>query len=242
MLDKFAIEDAFVELAKEILSENGFVGIKRMPRRTLFDFLAERDGELVFIEMKVRSPDAKTQTFVFRKGQLERLISLERETGNKVYILLINKFGYRLFRLKDFLERKVDLKPFRVSIHKGEKREYFEVWRFNAENLKWEGIKSKLKKRREKEKRSDHKPRFFTLTEEHKVVRRFWKRIPYDDVAKELLKGHEVFVEGITRHTAWYAAKKLSKMTGRKVRYYSGTILFPDEQLNGYSFALEETE
>jgi hypothetical protein len=52
------------------------------------------------------------------------------------------------------------------------------------------------------------------------VLRRKWyKVIPYREVAEELKAGREVLLEGISRQLAYYASKKLSKMLGEEVGY-----------------------
>jgi hypothetical protein len=55
------------------------------------------------------------------------------------------------------------------------------------------------------------------------VIRKGWyKVIPYNAVAGELVKGREVLIEGISRQLARFAAEKLSRMVGAKVEYCRG--------------------
>ncbi len=66
--------------------------------------------------------------------------------------------------------------------------------------------------------------------------------IPYDDLVEVLRSDGEAFLEGpFKRQTIWYAAKKLSKMIGKTVRYDRALLEVEGvATLAGYSFALEE--
>jgi hypothetical protein len=81
------------------------------------------------------------------------------------------------------------------------------------------------------------------------VLRRKWyKVIPYREVAEELKAGREVLLEGISRQLAYYASKKLSKMLGEEVDYapaeFNGKFKSGREKLTvtGYSFFLKKLE
>ena len=81
------------------------------------------------------------------------------------------------------------------------------------------------------------------------VIKHF-KIIPYDELAEILKEDGEAFLESapdapLKRATIWKAARRLSEIVGKKVRYdrsllkigsLEGTIT-----LEGYSFSLEES-
>jgi hypothetical protein len=70
------------------------------------------------------------------------------------------------------------------------------------------------------------------------VIRKGWyKVIPYNAVAGELVKGREVLIEGISRQLARFAAEKLSRMIGAKVEYCRGDFDSKDGLVvSGYAF------
>jgi hypothetical protein len=70
------------------------------------------------------------------------------------------------------------------------------------------------------------------------VIRKGWyKVIPYNAVAGELVKGREVLIEGISRQLARFAAEKLSRMVGAKVEYCRGDFDSKDGLVvSGYAF------
>ena len=79
--------------------------------------------------------------------------------------------------------------------------------------------------------------------ENNKLIKHITTRlIPYDDLAEVLSDDGEAFLEGpFKRQTIWNAAKKLSKMIGKKVRYDRALLEVEGvATLAGYSFALEE--
>lgn len=80
--------------------------------------------------------------------------------------------------------------------------------------------------------------------ENHKLIKHITTRfIPYEDLVEVLSDDGEAFLEGpFKRQTIWYAAKKLSKMMGKKVRYDRALLKIEGvATLAGYSFALEES-
>ncbi|RLJ02140.1 MAG: hypothetical protein DRP08_04795 [Candidatus Aenigmatarchaeota archaeon] len=82
------------------------------------------------------------------------------------------------------------------------------------------------------------------LTGKEKIQRKSRGRsvIPYDQVIEELKAGRGVFVENVKRQTASYAAKKLSRMLGKKVVQYPVFLKMEGKILEGYTFELENSE
>jgi len=81
------------------------------------------------------------------------------------------------------------------------------------------------------------------------VLRRKWyKVIPYREIAEELKEGREVLLEGISRQLAYYASKKLTKMLGEEVNHapaeFNGKFKSGREKLavSGYAFFLKKLE
>jgi hypothetical protein len=76
-------------------------------------------------------------------------------------------------------------------------------------------------------------------------ILRTFRFIPYDEIVEVLKKGEDVFLEQdkerpLKRSTMWRAAKKLSKMIGKKVRYDRALFRIDDiDVLEGYSFSIE---
>jgi len=70
--------------------------------------------------------------------------------------------------------------------------------------------------------------------------------IPYKDIMEVLEKDGEAFLEAneenpLRRQTVWKAAKRLSDLMGRRVRYDRALLKVDGvEVLSGYSFSLEE--
>jgi len=66
--------------------------------------------------------------------------------------------------------------------------------------------------------------------------------IPYEDLVEILSEDGEAFLEGpFKRQTIWSAAKKLTLLVGKKVRYDKALLDVEGvAKLEGYSFALEE--
>jgi len=85
----------------QILESEGFKNIQRTPRHWVYDFEAIRDEEKAFIEVRTRSPSCKYQFFTFRDTKIKNLGSLTKH--GKVFILLVNKYGYRLVTLEDLV-------------------------------------------------------------------------------------------------------------------------------------------
>jgi hypothetical protein len=79
------------------------------------------------------------------------------------------------------------------------------------------------------------------------VLRRRWyKVIPYREVAEELGAGREVLLEGISRQLAYYASRRLSKMLGEEVAYapaeFDGRLSGRKKLVKGYAFFLKKGE
>jgi len=66
--------------------------------------------------------------------------------------------------------------------------------------------------------------------------------IPYEDLVEILSEDGEAFLEGpFKRQTIWSAAKKLTVLVGKKVRYDRALLDVEGvAKLEGYSFSLEE--
>lgn len=74
------------------------------------------------------------------------------------------------------------------------------------------------------------------------IQHKYWRAfLPYEQMASELRAGREVFVEGVKRQTAHYAAKKLSRMLGKRVVQIPAFVKLSErEVIEGYSFRLVE--
>jgi len=72
--------------------------------------------------------------------------------------------------------------------------------------------------------------------------------IPYKEIMDVLEKDGEAFLEAdnenpLRRQTVWNAARKLSSLLGRRVRYDRALLRVDGEDvLSGYSFSLEEDQ
>jgi len=113
MQHSYVVEDENFPRAIKILEKNGFKRIVRMPRLCLYDCEAEKNGEKVYIEVRVRSKD-KRPYFVFNRSKLERLKTLKTSTGRPVFILLMWHTRHILCDIDSFPPH--DLIPFRVSL------------------------------------------------------------------------------------------------------------------------------
>ena len=77
-----------------------------------------------------------------------------------------------------------------------------------------------------------------------------YRMIPYEDFSEVLKQDGEAFLEDpeqgpLKRQTVWKAAKKLSKMVGKKVRFDRALFQLDDEEetrLEGYAFSVEEDQ
>jgi len=77
-----------------------------------------------------------------------------------------------------------------------------------------------------------------------------YRMIPYEDFSEVLKQDGEAFLEDpeqgpLKRQTVWKAAKKLSKMVGKKVRFDRALFQLDDEaetRLEGYAFSVEEDQ
>ena len=92
---------AFEKIGVELLKKAGFTDIEKLGTTFPVDFLALKDGNKCFIEVRGRSNDAKTQFFYFRPTKVEHM--KEASKIFPVYVLLINKSGDRLMTLEDML-------------------------------------------------------------------------------------------------------------------------------------------
>ena len=62
------------DLAKEILLKEGFTDLRKHRIKTApYDYRAKKDGKLCFVEVRYRSPKAKTQMFTFRDTKIRHL-------------------------------------------------------------------------------------------------------------------------------------------------------------------------
>ena len=71
--------------------------------------------------------------------------------------------------------------------------------------------------------------------------------IPYEEFAEVLRQDGEAFLEDpeegpLKRQTVWKAAKKLSKMVGKRIRYDRALFQVDDGEvrLEGYAFSIAE--
>jgi len=110
------IENQFAINAQQILTAHGFKNVLRGPETAPYDFTADKDGKPCLIEMKSRSPQATTQFFAFRQSQIINLKRLAETIP--VYILLINKYGYKLITIQDFLGLKDGIYTFKCHFEK----------------------------------------------------------------------------------------------------------------------------
>lgn len=109
-------------MAKGFLELKGFKNIKTVGNwYSPYDLEAEYNGKKCLIEVKGRTPNSKTQTFTFRDTKIRNL----KELGKKhpVFIILINKYGFKVISLRQLLSKKFsDIKFFKYAIAKGEKK------------------------------------------------------------------------------------------------------------------------
>jgi Holliday junction resolvase len=237
--EKFLVEDTYKPIIKDILGIEGFTNIKEMPRHSLFDFIANKGENVVFIEAKSRSPAAKTQTFVITKKKLERLSELKAKTNCEVYLIFINKHGHKTVTLQDFLDRKTDMKPLQIVTAKGKDTGSFIVWQFDSKNIRWHHEQqNKTKTKNEIPSKRLHAIRL-TKEQAKTFTRHFYLRIDYEATVVELNEGRNVFVEGITRQTAHFASKKLTEMMNKNIVYAASIFtLRTGEILKGYLFTV----
>ena len=79
--------------------------------------------------------------------------------------------------------------------------------------------------------------------ENKKIIKHITTRfIPYEDLVEVLSEDGEAFLEGpFKRQTIWSAAKKLTVLVGKKVRYDRALLDVEGvAKLEGYSISLEE--
>lgn len=240
--EKFLVEDTYKPLVEEILRNNDFEDIKPMPRNALFDYIALKNGKLVFVEVKSRSPYARTQTFVITEKKIERLKHLEEKTGSLVYLFFINKKDHKIVTLQDFLSYKADMKPLKIFRAKTKDTGSFLVWQFDENKSRWHSMTENISdfNALHTKKHSDDGFRVWRVNKNDKnCMRRFYHVIPYPDVARELNEDKNVFVEGISRQTAHFATEKLTRMVGKKVIYTVSIIKTKQGNvLKGYLFAI----
>lgn len=111
--ERWMVEDAYAPKVVEFLESKGFSNIVRMPRFSIYDFEAERNGEKVYVEAKSRSPD-KQPIFLIREIKILRLKRLKQITGRKVYFVFAWRDKCKLVEIDELFT--ADLSPFRVYI------------------------------------------------------------------------------------------------------------------------------
>jgi len=95
------------ERAIALLKLLGFTNIRRpQVKNSVYDLEAiDPKGRPCLIEVKTRSPRAKTQTFVIRESKIRNLkIVAELKKAEEIYFLLLNKYGHYLITLDDLLK------------------------------------------------------------------------------------------------------------------------------------------
>jgi len=98
-------DDEVERQAIKILENEGFKDVlKSEVYNAPYDFRAFKNSELFFIEVRGRSPTAKTQFFTFRNTKIKHLYELQKVA--KVLILLINKFGHKLITLDELVTNR----------------------------------------------------------------------------------------------------------------------------------------
>lgn len=109
------IEQSYDKYVRYLLKYHGFRNIRSVRRLNYpYDYLAELDGLKCFVELKVRSKEAKSQFFCFRTSQINALQKLSESA--QVYVLLINKYGYKLVGLQELLLKKDGIYGFNYHI------------------------------------------------------------------------------------------------------------------------------
>ena len=96
--------------AKEILRLEGFTEIRDSENSiTPYDLRAlSPEGEPCRIEVKTRSPEAKTQFFTVRDSKLRNLSKIiDAGEVKEVYFVCINKYGYTIFTLGQIINEKI---------------------------------------------------------------------------------------------------------------------------------------
>ena len=113
--ERCEVEKSYEAEIIRILKQHEFTEMKKMPYQSLFDFIAKKDDNDVFIEVKTRYGNDKF--FTIRISKLMRLEELEGDSG-KVFLLFINKLSHQLLTLKDFLKgENLDNEYIRVSVN-----------------------------------------------------------------------------------------------------------------------------
>jgi hypothetical protein len=96
--------------AESLLNFLGFSDVKRSSRAdSPYDFEAiDPEKERCIIEVKMRSPKAKTQFFTIRDTRIRNLKMAAESLGVKgIYFLCMNKFGFKLFTADQLLEEPI---------------------------------------------------------------------------------------------------------------------------------------
>ncbi len=116
ILKKAEIGLKYEKMAKRFLELKGFKNIKIVGNwYSPYDLEAEYNGKKCLIEVKSRTQKSKTQTFTFRDTKIRNLKKLGER--HPVFIILINKYGFKVISLRQLLSRKFsDIKFFKYSL------------------------------------------------------------------------------------------------------------------------------
>jgi len=250
------VEQRYQATVIKILQEEKFENILRMPRLSLFDYEARRDGNVCYIELKTRSV-GMAPFFSIRRSQFERLRELKKETGRNVYYLFVQGDMHKLVEIDCF---PGDMKPFNVTVHgeavpsvrfpaRGEvldeekqrmitlRKQGLAISKI-AETLKRSEVSIRkylplelrkgFKITRKKQAKEGSRPQGKVYrTKGKEVIKRYRFIIPYSQLVKVLQKDDEAFVEGpFRRATVWKAARRLSELVGRPVRVENACLRF----------------
>ena len=96
--------------AVKILESLGFKEVRRADTmNSIYDITAmSPEGEPCIVEVRTRSPEAKTQFFTIRDTKIKNLKEIAYLNNiNLVYFIGINKYGYSLFTIDQLITEKI---------------------------------------------------------------------------------------------------------------------------------------
>lgn len=74
--------------------------------QSCYDFAATRNGLPCLIEVRSRSPEAKTQFFVIRNTKLTHIEEAAKEKNATIYFVFVNKWGFKLITIEELRATK----------------------------------------------------------------------------------------------------------------------------------------
>lgn len=96
------------EKAMKYLEVEGFVNVEKVPDPfCAYDLTAIKDGQRCLIEVRSRSPDAKTQFFVVRNTKIQHIEEAAKLQNALVFFVFVNKWGFKLLPLDELKKDKL---------------------------------------------------------------------------------------------------------------------------------------